>query len=137
MLEDWLPHQLAHLEHLARVAVARDGSIGAWIEDKGSGTVLLQQAQRHGLDAQPIQGNLTAMGKEGRALNVSSYVHQERVKISKTALNKIVNFRGLSKNHLLSQVCGFRMGTKTPHGMDLLDCFTYAVAIALGDSDGF
>jgi hypothetical protein len=29
------------------------------------------------------------------------------------------------------------MGEKTPHKMDLLDCFTYGCAIALGNSDGY
>ena len=137
LLEDWLPTVNQRLEQLAVETNARQGNIGPWIEDKVSGTVLLQQAQRRGINASPIDGVLVAMGKEGRALSVSGYVFQGKVKITQYAHDKIVNFKGQSRNHLISQVCGFRMGTKVPHTMDLLDCFTYGVAIALGDSTGY
>ncbi|MGC2783843.1 MAG: hypothetical protein WA397_08410 [Roseiarcus sp.] len=46
MLETWLPQVFARLEELARLCHARRGSIGAFIEDKNSGTILLQQALR-------------------------------------------------------------------------------------------
>ena len=137
LLEDWLPTVNQRLEQLAAQVNARHGNIGPWIEDKASGIVLLQQAQRRGINAHPIDGALVAMGKEGRALSVSGYVYQGQVKITKFAHDKIVNFKGQSRNHLIAQVCGFRMGTKVPHTMDLLDCFTYGVAIALGDSTGY
>jgi hypothetical protein len=42
LLETWLPQVFAWLEELARVCRARRGSIGAFIEDKNSGTILLQ-----------------------------------------------------------------------------------------------
>ncbi len=137
LLDVWLPNVLARCEELARECKARKGSLGAWIEDKASGIVLLQQATRLGLQAYPITGDLTALGKDGRALSISGYVHRGDVKFTQYAYDKVVNFKGVSKNHLLSQVCGYRMGMKTPHGMDLLDTFTYAVAIALGDSEGW
>ena len=41
------------------------------IEDKNSGTILLQQALRRGMPAQAIDSKLTAVGKDERALNVS------------------------------------------------------------------
>jgi hypothetical protein len=44
ILEKWLPTVFARLEELARLCRARTGSLGAWIEDKSSGTILLQQA---------------------------------------------------------------------------------------------
>lgn len=136
-LEDWLPSVQARLEELATSCKARFGNAGPWIEDKGSGTVLIQQAIRHGIAAHAIDGELVAMGKEGRALNISGYVHRGQVKLTQYAFDKITNYRGQSKNHFLSQVCGFRMGTKTPHTLDLLDCFTEGVAIGLGNSEGF
>ena len=46
LLETWLPEVFARLEELARLCRARSGSIGAFIEDKNSGTILLQQALR-------------------------------------------------------------------------------------------
>lgn len=137
LLENWLPSVLAHCEQLAAQVGARQGSVGAWVEDKASGIVLIQQAQRRGLPVHVINGDLVAMGKEGRALSVSGHVYREKVKFTDYAYDKKVNYKGKLRNHLLSQVCGFRLGTKTPHEMDLLDTFTYGVAIALGDSVGY
>ena len=136
-LEAWLPTVHQNLEALAARYQAREGNVGAFIEDKGSGTVLLQQARKRGGLSYPIEGALVAMGKEGRALNVSGYVYQGLVKISRQAFEKVTNYRGATKNHLLSQVCGFRLGAKTPHELDLLDCFTYSCAIALGNTKGY
>lgn len=137
LLEQWLPTVQQRCEDLAKQVGARYGHSGTWIEDKASGIVLIQQAQRRGLNVFPIDSGLTALGKEARALSVSGYVHQGLIKFSKFAFDKIIDFQGNSRNHLISQVCGFRLGTKTPHGMDLLDCFTYGASIGLGDSDGF
>ena len=137
LLEGWLPTVAARCEELARELRSRQGSIGLWIEDKASGTVLIQQAQRRGMDVNAIDGALTALGKDGRALSVSGYVHRGMVKLSRYAHDKVVVYRGVSRNHLLTQICGFRVGAKTPHGMDLLDCFCYGVAIGAGNSDGY
>jgi hypothetical protein len=137
LLEQWLPQVHARCNELAGICGARQGNVGLWIEDKASGIVLIQQAQRKGLPAFPIDSELTAQGKDGRALSVSGYVFRGEVKMSYHAYNKIVNFKGQSRNHLLSQVCGYRMGMKTLHSMDLLDCFCYSVAIGLGDVKGF
>ena len=137
LLEQWLPTVNQRLEQLATETQARQGNVGMWIEDKASGIVLIQQAQRAGLPVEPIDMKLTDIGKEGRALSVSGYVYREEVKMSAYAHDKTVNFHGQTRNHLLSQVCGFRLGQKTPHTQDLLDCFTYGVAISLGDSEGY
>lgn len=137
LLEEWLPSVGHRLEALAKETNARQGNVGMWIEDKASGIVLLQQAARRGLPAYPIDSKLTDLGKEGRALSVSGYVYRGDVKISRPAYEKTMNYKGQTRNHLISQVCGFRMGTKTPHQQDLLDTFTYGVAISLGDSDGY
>jgi hypothetical protein len=70
LLETWLPEVFARLEELARLCRARSGSIGAFIEDKNSGTILLQQALRRQMPAHPIDSKLTAMGKDERAISV-------------------------------------------------------------------
>ncbi|MBR8168998.1 hypothetical protein KDX27_14860 [Burkholderia cenocepacia] len=137
LLESWLPTVAQRCEELAAQTGARQGSLGGWIEDKASGIVLLQQAKRRGLPFHPIEEKLVDLGKEGRALSVSGYVHRGEVKISRYAHDKVTNYKGQTRNHLISQVCGFRLGTKTPHHMDLLDTFTYGVAISLGDSEGY
>ena len=53
---------------------------GAFIEDKNSGTILLQQALRRQMLTHPIDSKLTAMGKDERAISVSGCVHRELVK---------------------------------------------------------
>ena len=137
LLEAWLPSVQMRLEELARLTNARQGAIGIWVEDKASGIVLIQQSQRKGMAVYPIDSKLTSLGKDGRALSVSGYVHRGMVKISEYAYNKVMVYRGVSRNHLLSQVCGYRIGAKTPHSMDLLDTAVYGVAIGLGNSDGW
>ena len=139
VLEEWLPSIYENLELLAREYKALMGSAGAFIEDKGSGTILLQQAERHDWQAQPIPSALTAAGKDGRAISVSGYVFQEMVKFTDHAYKKTVEFKGVRKNHLLAQVVSFRPGDKDAHKRadDLLDCFTGGVAISLGNQEGY
>jgi hypothetical protein len=137
LLEQWLPSVNQRLEDLAKATGARQGNVGIWVEDKGSGTVLIQQCQRRDLPVYPIEEKLVDLGKEGRALSVSGYIYRGDVKFSQYAYDKVTNYKGQIRNHLLSQVCGFRIGTKTPHHMDALDVFCYAAAISLGDSSGW
>jgi hypothetical protein len=138
LLETWLPGVLRIGEELAAKCGARHGSIGAFIEDKSSGTILLQQAQRRNLSVRAIDSKLTQMGKSERALSVSGYVHQNRVKFSDVAYNRTVTYKEITRNHMLSQVTGFRMGQKDDHAQDdCLDVACYLIAVTLGDSGGF
>jgi len=136
LLETWLPNVYRNLEAYAVELKARSGSIGAFIEDKASGTILLQQAIRRGWSAHAIDSRLTAAGKSERAISVSGYVYRGLVKLSKHAYNKVITFKGQSRNHLISEVCGFRIGIDNGAD-DLTDAFSYGIAIALGDSAGY
>jgi len=133
VLETFLPTIQSRLEYMAMKTGARQGSIGTLIEDKGSGTVLLQKTER----THPLPETLVSLGKEGRALTISAHVYSGKVKLSRHAFEKVTFYRDEHKNHFLSQVCGFRLGHKTPHGMDLLDVFCYGVAVALGNAEGY
>lgn len=139
VLEAWLPSVFNNLEHYARQCGARSGSLGAFIEDKDSGQILIQQAANRGWPAHAIESPLTALGKDGRALSVSGYVYQGKVKFSAPAYDKTVLFKGSTRNHLWAQVVGFKIGDKEAarRADDCLDTFTYAVALALGNSEGF
>jgi hypothetical protein len=138
LLETWLPLVSKRLEDLSQICHARTGSLGAFIEDKNSGTILLQQAQRRGMRALAIDSKLTAMGKDERAISVSGYVHREQVKYSDFAFNKICVYKQKSRNHLLDQVEHFRIGDKkNDREDDLLDAFCYDIALALGNEEGF
>jgi hypothetical protein len=138
MLETWLPQVFARLEELARLCHARRGSIGAFIEDKNSGTILHQQAQRRQMPAHAIDSKLTALGKDERAISVSGYVHRELVKYTDRAFEKTVIYKRHVRNHLLDQVESFRIGDRgSDREDDLLDTFCYGIALALGNGEGF
>jgi hypothetical protein len=137
MLETWLPTVFQRLEALAKQCGARMGSIGAFIEDKASGTVLLQHAANRGWPAEALPSKLTAMGKDERAVSVSGYHYQELAKISRHAYEKQTEYKGVTRNQFIAQVCGFRLGAKPGAMDDLLDCWTYGLAIACGNQEGF
>ncbi len=138
LLEVWLPTIFQRLEGFALTCCARMGSSGVQIEDKNSGSVLIQQAQRRGWPAEGIESALTALGKDERAISVSGYVYQHLVKISRLAYDKVTTYKETTRNHLLGQVVGFRIGDKdASREDDLLDCFTYGIAIALGNEEGY
>lgn len=139
LLETWLPGVFARCEELAGLCRARQGAVGVWVEDKGSGTILLQQAQRRGWNAIPIEGKITNAGKDARAINVSGYVHRGEVKFSRHAYDKQVAFKGTARNHMLSQVLSYRVGDKgaATRSDDALDCFVYGIIVALGNGEGF
>jgi hypothetical protein len=138
LLETWLPGVFQRLEELARLCGARFGSAGALIEDKNSGTILLQQALRRNWMARPIESKLTAMGKDERAISVSGYIHQGKVKYTDHAYNKTTAYKQKTRNHLIEQVESFRVGDKDKKlENDLLDTVCYGTAIGLGNSEGF
>lgn len=137
LLITWLPTIFNRLEEMAIACRARMGSLGAYIEDKASGMILLQQAQRQNLPVQPIDSKLTSVGKVERAINISGYVSRKMVMITAPAHERIASFKGATKNHLMTQILGFHVGTKDMGQDDLLDCFTYGCALALGNGEGF
>jgi hypothetical protein len=138
LLETWLPFVFRRLKELAQQCRARMGSIGAMIEDKNSGTILLQQALRRGWLATAIDSKLTSVGKDERAISVSGYVFQGKVKYTDYAYNKVSTYKQRTKNHLVDQIESFRMADKNKKREDdLLDAFCYGIAISLGNSEGF
>ena len=137
MQEVWLPGVFKTLEALAAECHAIKGSIGAFIEDKQTGSVLLQQAANRRWPARAINSKLTAMGKDERAINISGYVHRGLVKVAERAYNRVVNYKGITKNHLMSQILSFKPGRKDGEADDCRDTFSYGCAIGLGNPEGF
>lgn len=138
MLETWIPSVFHHLEHYAKLCGAAYGSAGAYIEDANSGSILLQQCDLRGYPAQPLPGDLQAAGKDARAINASGPVWCGHVKFSEHAFYKTTTFKDTTRNHMLSQVSTFRVGDKdaAKRSDDLLDTFTYAISITLGNQEG-
>lgn len=139
LLETWLPGVIETLRQFAVTCRAARGTLGVLIEDKSSGMILLQQAARRGLPATAIESKLTSVGKDERAISVSGYVYRGLVKIARPAFERTTNFKGVTANHFRSQVVGFRVGDKdaAKRADDLLDCFTYGIAVSLGNEEGF
>lgn len=135
LLAEWFPSVTARVEELAKLCGSRMGSAGSFIEEKGSGITLIQRAMRSGWPAQAIDSKLTSMSKDARGTGVSDFVHNGKVKLSEHAYNKVVEYKGRTQNHLLTQVFGYRLGL-TAQADDLYDTTIYSVAIGLGDSDG-
>ena len=132
LLESWLPTVFENLEMYAKKCSARLGAGSVWIEDKASGQILLQQAMRRGWAVEPIPSEMTAQGKDERAISVSGCIYRGEVKISEIAYNKVTTYKTITRNHLLSQVLTFRPGDNNRNRQDdLLDCFTYSVALGL------
>lgn len=138
LLESWMPSVYLRLEALSKECNARFGSLGAFIEDKASGMILIQQCKRRNWQVHAIDGKLTKLGKSERAISVSGYVscNPGLVKMSDHAYNKVVTYNGRSCNHLIDQITLFRLDV-ADQADDALDCFTYGVAIALGNVGGF
>lgn len=138
LLETWLPTVFQNCEAYARQCGAFMGSMGAYIEDKATGMVLLQRAFNLGWPVEAVPSKITSVGKEERAISVSGHVYQALVKMTRPAYEKTTDYKGTSRNHLLSQILEFRLGQKRDKAQDdLLDCFTSGIAIALNDSEGF
>lgn len=139
LLHAWLPNVFRRLEALAAECGARKGSLGTFIEDKAAGEILNQQARRNEWPSTPIDSRLTALGKDERSISISGYHFQGLIKIAEPAFHKTMLYKGITRNHLLGQIGGFRVGDKDAGRRedDILDAYCYAVAIALGDSGGF
>lgn len=136
LLDTWLTGVFANLENFARICKAREGVRGVWIEDKSSGMVLLQQARKRNLNVHPIAGSWMTLGKDERALSVSAYHYQGLCKIVEPAYRKTTQYKSTSRNHLVSQVSGFRMGDKdaAKRADDLLDTYVHGLALTFGDN---
>lgn len=138
LLENQLPIWLRRGEELAKECHALHGFTGGWIEDASAGSILLQQAHTRGWPVEPLPSVLTAAGKDARAINASGPVYRNEVKVSAHAFHKTKQFKDAEANHFWRQVTGFRIGDKSAatRADDLLDDFTYMVAVTLGDSEG-
>ena len=138
LLDVWLQTVFQTLDAFTKEIKCRAGSIGAFIEDKNSGMVLIQQALRHGWPARAIDTKLTSVGKDERAISVTTYVYQGLVKFSRRAYDKTTTYKGTTRNHLRAQVVGFRIGDKEATRQDdASDCFCYGIALSLGNQEGF
>jgi hypothetical protein len=114
---------------------ARMGSRGVHIERAGLGEMLLAKAGSLGVLAEEIKSEHVARGKDLRALAVEGIINSGRVKLTAPACDRTSKLKGVSRNHLLSQVAGFRIADKDAwkRSDDLVDALVYAVLKAYRD----
>jgi len=137
VLDIWLPTVWERAEQLATMVHARSGSQGVYIEDKDSGQVLIQKAEEQEWPVHAIPSDLTAMGKDGRALSASGYVYKGWTKMSRIAYDKTVSYKGRTLNHMYDQITSYRMSFGTARDEDeMFDIFCYANLLAFGDQEG-
>lgn len=144
LLEFHMPNIFENLEMWAKRCGSRGGSRGAWIEDKVTGMVLVQQAKRKLWNGRPwplfpIDTKLTALGKDERAISVSAYHFNGKCKISQHAYDKVVTYKTSTSNQLITQVTNFSIGDPdaAKRADDLLDCYCYGLSIGLGNIKGY
>ena len=51
-------------------------------------------------------------------------------------MHQVAQYKGHTRNSFLKQVFGYRIGVKDQED-DLLDTFTYGIAITMGNAEGF
>lgn len=136
MLEAWLPEVTNRGHALAVQCASRTGYIGAWVQNKFSGAILIEHAARLMLPVHVIESGLADVGNDERALSVSGYVYQGKVKLSEYARAKEKQHKSKEVNHFISQFCGYRVGAKDEPD-ELLTAGCYGIAIALGNAEGY
>lgn len=135
LLITWLPGIMQQGEEWARKVGARGGFLGAFIEDKDSGQILLQQARRKEMNVHALDSKWASAGKDQRGVSAGGYVRNNMIKMTQPAYDKAIVWRGQKKNHAVEQITTFRMGVGTPNDSDeLYDCFVYSCLIAFGDA---
>lgn len=133
-LERWIPQVATTLEELMGTMRVRVGSLGVFAEDANAGTILIQKGLCRAIDS-----GLTAMGKDERAIAASGPLFRGEVKLTQRAYDRVTAFKGVTRNHLITQLTSFRVGDKdaAKRADDLLDGVTYGTVIALGNERGF
>jgi hypothetical protein len=130
---------LQHIRSLATAWFHRLKPLQGWprahIEPMGNAYSIIETARSQGLNPNEIDTKFVALGKDGRALAAEPHATGGRVKLSRSALDKRTNYRGVVANHLVRQVTGFRAFDKDAYRRedDLFDAAMYAVLVSLSD----
>jgi hypothetical protein len=70
-----------------------------------------------------------------RAAGVSGFVVAGDVKLARPAHEKLVTFRGVTKNHLLSQLLGFGVSAEQTDAAELLTALCAGIVLMLADQN--
>ena len=129
VLLDTYPQWVERGEELALQCGARMGFVGLYVEDRGSGTSLIQSGQAAGLPVYGIKNSLTGKSKDERVILAIDYFSKGLWKISQHAADKVTTFKQRSRNYFTSQLFEFRLNDPKAHSRpdDLLDVACYSM----------
>jgi hypothetical protein len=107
----------------------------AHVEPAGNAPSIIEICRAQDFNPQEIATELVVLGKDNRALCAEPHFTSGRVKIGRSALDKRSNYRGVTANHLIRQVTGFKTFDRDAYKRedDLLDACVYSVLLGLGD----
>jgi len=139
LLKDYLERVCKDMHYWSVQVKARFGVKSIMIEEKASGIILLQQAQKAGLDTIAVNPKLVSLGKDARVLATSNYLNQKLIHLTPHAVEKEMIFKKTNTNHLIRQLSEYRIKDKARHKKndDLVDAFCYAVLESFEDREKF
>ena len=105
----WLRHVNDFYRHWIARARPRMGLDGFQIEKPAMGLRLLELASEQHIPARELDTQWVEWGKDGRALAIEPHVTAGRVRFSKHAYDKRMEYKGAVYNHALAQITGFRI----------------------------
>jgi len=106
-----------------------------YVEPAGNAPSIIETCRAQGLSPVEIDSNYVSLGKDNRGLAVEPHLRSDRLKIGAHALDKRQNYRGITANHLLRQLTGYRLFDRDSFRRedDVYDAATHAALIGLGD----
>lgn len=126
VLEPWFEGVVVRARELIAKRTLMPGKI--YVEDASSGPILIEKYP-HFCEALPHQW--LAEGKDLRAYAVQKFFNGGSVCMTETCYRKTVNFKGVTINHLWTQLNSFVLGDKqaAKRSDDLFDAAVYAASI--------
>jgi phage terminase large subunit-like protein len=133
-LDAWLPSVFARLAELGAEACSLSRGRCLLIEASGIGDMLFEQGCARRFDVQTLTDEkILAMTISQRAIGASAYVNSGSVQITRSAHDKLVNFKGALRNHLIHQVVAFGVEQQPSEAGVLLAAFADGVLEAFSE----
>jgi hypothetical protein len=135
---EWLAEVAKTCNEWFRALRPRNGFWGLFIEKPAMGLRLIEIAEEQGLGPLEVDTAFMEAGKDRRALMIEPHITKGRVKFSRYAFDKRMDYRGVMRNHALAQITGFKAFDRAASRRqdDLFDAFAYSVLQSLGDGLG-
>lgn len=131
-LTTYVPTVLARLQAIresCRVVVYPD-DIALYAEPEGLGNVVLLEAHKGGYEVREVREDIRELVLADRATPALVYVHTGKVKFSRAAYEKNLNFRSTARNHLRTQIDAYKVDQRADEA-ELLTAWCTGILLAL------